>query len=431
MKGLFPRLPVLDAVATHLQPDLRGLCIVAVQHLLETTGSLFESFVNAGCRPERIHVIGKLYSTNPDVALRLRQLGLHIYRNGTLFRWGHYDEQLTADCAAMWAGVERALADDVGIERVIVLDEGGFAASTVPPSVAARFSPVIVEQTSSGLTNHASVGEVPVVAVASSAVKRRIEPRIIQAAAFKRAFGSHRGDGPLAMGIIGLGAIGRAISEALATAGHSVLGFDPSDDEETNLSPAIRTSSLDELWRRASVLWGCSGADAFQSLDESDRPHDRELVSCSSSDREFRSLLRPLNGDERYRSMDRLSDIRIVKGGKQMVIRRGGFPINFDGSNESAPAADIQLTRGLLFLGVVQALKVAEVAGTIVLAPAMQRFVLSEWLKHNPERARWYADELLDRFNDDDWIRDQSLRVPACPPVRPAITAPAQSEVRL
>src|SRR4051794_1700295 len=79
---LFPVLPVLEAlserVAPRFLPVFQSTVFVCVQHLLETTGSLFESLIALGARPERIVVLGKLYSTNIAVAERLRQLGIQV-----------------------------------------------------------------------------------------------------------------------------------------------------------------------------------------------------------------------------------------------------------------------------------------------------------------------------------------------------------------
>jgi hypothetical protein len=189
-----------------------------------------------------------------------------------------------------------------------------------------------------------------------------------------------------------------------------VSAFDSSEDVVTDLPAMSRTPSIDELWYRSSVLWGCSGSDALRDLHRSGSVGERELISCSSSDREFRSLLQLLNEDECYRGVSRLSDVQATFGSDRIIIRRGGFPINFDGSKESVPGADIQLTRGLLFAGIAQAAVIRDESGTVALDPALQRFILSEWLRDSPERRGWYAGTLLQSFDNENWILEQSTR---------------------
>ena len=82
---------------------------------------------------------------------------------------------------------------------------------------------IAVEQTMSGL--HLVEGyplSLPVIAVASSAVKQLIEPPMIMEAAFQRAFHASTEFAGSTMGVIGAGSIGRAIERGLLERGHRV-----------------------------------------------------------------------------------------------------------------------------------------------------------------------------------------------------------------
>ena len=45
----------------------------------------------------------------------------------------------------------------------------------------------------------------------------------------------------------------------------------------------------------------------------------------------------------------------VPQNGRTFYLVNGGFPVNFNGQVDPIGAAEIQLTRGLLFLGAVQA----------------------------------------------------------------------------
>src|SRR5262245_44714550 len=56
---VFPHLSLFDTVAgvwNGAASSLKGVTIVGVQHLLETTGSLFERFIELGADPESIYL---------------------------------------------------------------------------------------------------------------------------------------------------------------------------------------------------------------------------------------------------------------------------------------------------------------------------------------------------------------------------------------
>jgi hypothetical protein len=249
-----------------------------------------------------------------------------------------------------------------------------------------------------------------VIAVASSAAKKLIEPPMICAAAFRRAFLAADEHGGRAVGVIGAGSIGRAIIDGIVESGRAVNVF----DLDSSLVPRDRSvrvcQTATDLLRDSEVLWGCSGSDFFRDLPIALAAGGaKTLISCSSSDREFRSVLQRLNGQERFDPLSRLSDVKFDCDGVVFDVRRGGFPVNFDGSSESVPACDIQVTRGLLFAGVLQASsqQLAD-AVAVMLSPSAQRAVVSEWFTNQPQAAARYDARIAEGFRDDEWIAGQS-----------------------
>lgn len=57
---------------------LRGAVIVAVQHLLDTTRSLFVFLFEQGVRPEDVFLLGKCYSSNRNVFEQFQKDGVFV-----------------------------------------------------------------------------------------------------------------------------------------------------------------------------------------------------------------------------------------------------------------------------------------------------------------------------------------------------------------
>jgi hypothetical protein len=103
----------------------------------------------------------------------------------------------------------------------------------------------------------------------------------------------------------------------------------------------------------------------------------------------------------------------VLSSGK-IGILRGGFPYNFDDSGESVPANDIQLTRALVLAGVFQAIdyfrnpNVLGKRGLYALDADLQRFVVHEWLQHQPRSRSTVPGNVLSNFEHADWIKANS-----------------------
>jgi hypothetical protein len=343
------------------------------------------------------------------VARVLRDLGVHVYDNAGWFPWGGYDSQLRADASAMWRAAAASI-DSSEIDRIVVLDDGGQATATAPDDLRRRIPMIAVEQTMSGLQDlDRDEQSMPVIAVASSAAKRLIEPPMICAAAFGRAIRDAAGFAGLSMGVIGSGSIGRAILNGMVQSGYTTNVYDPDDTALDRTVNARICASAEELLSVSDVLWGCSGTDFFSDVNLSATAGSAKiLISCSSSDREFRTLLRRLNARPEFERVDRLSDISFECDAMTFDVRRGGFPINFDGSPESVPATHIQVTRGLLFAGVVQACSQTTESATLMLSPQAQQAVVNAWFDELPDPREQCAPALLDSFRDEDWIAQNS-----------------------
>ena len=412
---LFAPLPLLDRIASQVpgpRASLSGVTLVCVQHLLETTGSLIQTLVSLGLHPRNIYILGKAYSSNSSVEERLHRLGAHVVESGRQLRWGEYSTQLTEDVSRLWnhvaAGIEAQRPD-----ALIILDDGGFCIKGMPPF---RALPVVgIEQTMSGLALLDVPPPFPVIDVASSAAKQWIEPPMISEAVLARLQSYRLPDSP--MGVVGFGNIGKAMTQTLSRIQSPILTFDENVGPEGESGTTVFCDSLGELYSKSATVFGCTGKDTLAGKGWWPQlTGERLLISCSSQDMEFRSILLSLNdGNHRFVSSQQLtSEVTVPLGQGRLRILRGGFPVNFDGSTESVPAADIQMTRGLLLGAILQAVSLIGNGHTrplqTMLLPELQRLVVSEWIQIRASRRTSFEPWLLDKFLQDDlsWIANNS-----------------------
>ncbi len=407
----FPRMPVLEAVAAQTRDaqPLKGVALVGVQHLLETPGSLMEALYSAGLRPEDTFLLGKSYSSSASVEARFQAGGATVVPWTRHWRPGFYEDRLAADVDRLWSVY---LASDAAkaCRAVVVLDDGGLAVVRAPGS-----APVVggVEQTTSGIERARRRGGLafPVVEVASCAAKTLIERPMIRDAVFgKLASGAaHVFSGAKRYGVVGLGNIGSAVAEGLvARFPGRVTGYDKDPARTGRVRGVTRCDVMAELFDRADVIFGCTGVDILAGAGEfwRDVRGEKVLVSCSSQDKEFASALRMLPHADGEPMGDLI--VRLRHGSLRLV--HGGFPANFDGSPESAPGRDIQMTRGLLLGGVLQAVLGQRDAAPhgYRLSPSLQRLVVGSWLQAESHRREWYPRSLIEMFEDIEGIAQHS-----------------------
>lgn len=402
---LFPRLKLLDSVAPSFARvvgrGFEGVTLVAVQHLLESTGSLLETLIELGLAPDHIWILGKHYSTSAEVSRGLRQLGVHTLPN-TVPRPGRpFAETFRQDVEGLWGAATQSLSHNR--QQVVILDDGSRAIRGVPKDVLQDHTVVAVEQTASGLRK-VLAGHPPfsVIQVAYSAVKRGLEPRFIAEAVMQRVGTLMETQPRASVGVIGAGYIGRAIIAAAGARNRRVSAFDRDAKLLDSLPRGVRAAaSVQDLLDSADLVFGCCGEDALsgEPLDAV-RQKERTFVSCSSEDVEFWSILREHKADEQASSRDSLDDVTVTLACGPCHVVRGGYPVNFDGTGVSVPNEEIQLTRGLLLAAVVQAAVCRHVAeegaSPEMLSPFAQRYLVEAWRKVLPAAKRPHHDDLDD-----------------------------------
>jgi S-adenosylhomocysteine hydrolase len=316
------KLPAIEFAKTLLPYSLEKIGIIAVQHLLETTHVMFRAWFDLGLRPENLHVLGKCYSTNAEVAAAMREDGIRVSEMSARFD-SHlsYDEQFDQM-------VDRFLRETGwrGVARVIVLDDGGHLLTRIkdPEMIG-------IEQTSSGLAKLDHL-PFPVINIAKSKAKMCHEPRMVAELVVRRLGENLSAKNIL---IIGNGSLGQAVLAALKHP--RVISYDKRDKGD-----------LDRLLPSADLIIGCTGSTSIPFSKHALLKKGCILASASSSDREFDGV------HLRKKIPSYFHCHRDVQVG-DVTLLNSGFPVNFIGERHSVAPGQIQLVRGLITLGVLQA----------------------------------------------------------------------------
>jgi release factor glutamine methyltransferase len=320
--------------------------LIAKQHLLPSVQWLIDQAATTG-QFQHIDLLAKDYSTIDTVVEQLP----------SFVRLRHNAEQCFAE------------SDESGL---VLLDEGGGLHRALP-EILAHYS-VGVEQTTFGLQQS---WKCPMVLVCRSAAKLLFESQIIARGIVRKLDSLELLTGKT-IGIVGIGALGAALTRTLMDRGILVVGTDvcPAPEDLTGIMV-----DLAELLHRCDVFLGCTGLDVLAGIDLSGIIGHKTFVSCSSSDIEFRSVLRQLPAYERFGTAQGWI------GQMHCTIPNGGFPINFDRVKEWELFEEIILTRKLMLEGLLQAKPlIGSAPRGVMLDPSVQLHIVQEWLDQVPDR---------------------------------------------
>jgi S-adenosylhomocysteine hydrolase len=374
MKNGLPLLNYIDRL--YPQISLDNVLIIACQHVLETTTNFFEAIIEKGVKPENIYLIGKCYSTNKSVFNEIRNKGINI-SDLSLAYDSHesFDEQFHFYIKSFCLRVKNNVKIE-NFQKIIILDDGGELILTVS-EILEKFSNVVgIEQTASGYEKIKSkLLNFPIINVAKSNAKLQIESPFIAEIVvekLRRYFEKTKLSDPRIM-VVGQGAIGRSLYDALKNGFHTVKY-----DIVTHEHPFPGEYEKDLC--NFDVIIGATGSTIINQYDLDKLKPGVLLVSSSSSDREFpaaflRSLVK--------KSKDCHEDVCI----NGFYLANSGFPINFDGSRSSVSAEKIQFTRALLFAAVLEGFKGENLKNEIVeLNDFIQKEIVSEFNGLNMEK---------------------------------------------
>lgn len=333
-------LPLVESVTDCYQgPYLDNVIIIGVQHILETTHAMFRSLYKLGLKPENISVIGKCYSTCKEVYNEMVADGIDV-DPGSFSYSSH--ESFDAHFQKL---VENFIKKRVvklknsKIEKIIILDDGGRCIELIQNNME-EFPPLVaIEQTTSGYEAIKDlVLEFPVINVARTSTKLKLESPMIAKAAIDRLFFSlEHSEGIKKALIIGGGAIGLAIKQKLTEQKIPADVYDIKSSKE----------SLPALLGNYDLILGCTGRTSIPKEYHIHLAPKTVLASISSSDREFDAVhLRKKVPETKncHKDLD-------IDG---LLLVRNGFPVNFDGERENIDPELIQLTIALMTAGILQ-----------------------------------------------------------------------------
>lgn len=356
-------LPLLDWTAKHFSPGLvEDTMLLISTHLLPSNVALIRH-LTALIGYENVVVLEKAYSTVRSCYNQIVRTGATVIP--VLPATGlPYELAIERSVDLLWNQVVRSVKDR-GIQRIVIFDDGGALMTTAPLDRLRGIQVSGFEQTTSGITKLRGLGESapPVVNIAGTAAKRRLEARFIGEAIVAKLESLRLANSRI--GIIGMGSIGMSIAAALNETRTPIVYDFNEEMSDSEIGIAVEHApSLDALLDNSDVIIGCTGTDCLQAV-ALDRVRGKKLlISASSSDVEFFSLLNMAGfPDTGFGPITVQVHSRLTT-----TILNGGFPINFDRATEWESPEDIQLTRSLLYLGFAQSLRLnsTEQRGQIV-----------------------------------------------------------------
>lgn len=421
-----PQLELLDEMVARAKyqsiAPLLGVAIIAVQHKLETTATLFKAIIDLGVDPNSIFLSGKCYSTSKSVEQSIRQLGLQVFPDAIPQFPGDYQRACTESLESMWEFFMQYVKQKESIKKILVLDDGGRLIELMPHYVPFSYAVAAIEQTRGGLYSKA-IGQIlyPIIAVASCAVKVWIEPPLIADAILKRldhALEFLKKDKNIVCGIVGNGAIGAAIADYLLSNNFTVLVYDPDPKSFAKVSKRIfRVSNISNIFASVDCVFGCTGKDITAGLPLIELVRRNQIwVSATSEDKEFRSFL--MEHKDRAQTAGLLADVIFTTHlGAKITVKSWGYPFNFDQKPWNVPAKDIEITQACLLGSIIQAFLIAgspvddgitiNRAVMYTLDPRLQQFIALTWGSRKENTGR-YPLGFFDRFKNITWIRQHS-----------------------
>jgi hypothetical protein len=369
-----------------------------------------------GVKSENIYLLGKHYSTHKESKETIRDLGINLQSNLIQTKLGNFSEAFTCDVKNLWNFVLHDILQK-DINALIILDDGGHCLANTPEKLIIKYRIVGIEQTASGLFNPKVLKlPFPLINVACSAAKKWLEPPIISNAIVRKLSSIlPLEDGKLCCGVIGFGAIGKAVAFKLSILNNSVVAYDKNHFQNTKDTIISHTKSIEKVILNSDHIFGCTGTDITANVDILKIMNkEKSLISCSSEDIEFRLLLKLIqqNNHSKFKLTFPLSDILYESECDRIIrIYRSGFPINFDNSKEIEYPKEIQLTRGLLLGGILQAISLMPLMkknrhARLALHSDIQQFIVHRWKENQTGDFR--ISKFLEYFDDISWIKNHS-----------------------
>lgn len=337
-------------VKTYGNIPLNRVCVIGVQHILQTTLDMFEGLFSLGLKPENVHLLGKCYSANSLVYDRMNKKGVKVSPLSFYFNSHQSFDDCYTDIVRKFLAETLATIDFSQFDKVILLDDGGQFLLVAQELGISSDNVIGIEQTSSGHEKIKNKNlDFPVVNVARSTAKLVHETpfiaNLIIEKMFKRLEKLHII--PRKALIIGNGIIGSGVHAKLS----EVMDVNTYDID--SLRSDFARDDFPDLIQKHGLIIGCTGKTSVAHEYHPYFNPKTVLVSASSSDREFDAhhLRKKIPLTKNCHEDLHIDDIYLLNC---------GFPVNFEGGIHSAPPHFIQLTRALIAAAILQACKMED-----------------------------------------------------------------------
>lgn len=323
-KLLGPRLRVCKQLALKATDNLRRCRLIVLHHLMEDTLEFVQVLEQAGATVDL--VIGKHYSTNPDIYRYFDQRGVEVRHTEEL-------EQKQSFPQLLKEVTERAAKAK---QKVVILEVGGYfapALAALPPALRTHVAGS-VEDTTFGhnrYLEYESKLKVPVYSVARSPLKM-YESTFVGEAVVLALQNMFRSLGVALAGarvlILGYGMISSATARVMRRANLHPVIYDI--DQLKTLSAYVEgydTILKKESLERFDMVFAATGKRALSVKDMHQLKDGVVLVSGGSQQVEFD--IEGLEAQaERVQTVTDEVKQYFLKG-KRIVVLRDGTPVNF------------------------------------------------------------------------------------------------------
>jgi len=362
-------LPLLKSISNLYKNkiSLENTIIICVQHIVSTTYTFFHELFKIGLKPENLIILGKCYSTYPDVYEQLKKEKVNISPLSIAFNSHEpYDLQFEKFLDIFLKQIK--IKDLYNFEKIIILDDGGQLLEKINYLFPHDINIIGIEQTSAGYHKIKNLNLFfPIINLARSFVKLKYEsPLIIQLALRKILNNTQK----LILKnskilIIGNGTLGNIIYSRIQEITDQVIIYDE-DPNKTQLDKFEFKKNLGNF----DLIIGCTGKTSISKDDHKFLKRPVILASISSSDREFDAVYLRKKQKIFHNCHKELN----VEG---IYLINCGFPINFDEDYFNIDPNDFQLTRALIYISIIQANNHKKnVSGFIKLEDSLQNFLI-------------------------------------------------------